>query len=88
MNKLDNTSETGIAITFLVMNLSALLRQAFWLVFGLFHNNNLLSCFLPLIISKNYTLSKKDEQTLYGQGDRQFTHLSQCCFMTFSASPN
>ena len=46
MAKLDNTSETSIAITFLVMNLSALLRQAFWLFFCLFHNKNLLSCFL------------------------------------------
>ncbi len=46
MAKLNNTSETSIAITFLVMNLSALLRQAFWLFFGLFHNKNLLSCFL------------------------------------------
>ncbi|MEG3833615.1 transposase, partial [Microcoleus sp. AT8-B1] len=46
MAKLGNTSETSIAITFLVMNLSALLRQAFWLFFGLFHNKNLLSCFL------------------------------------------
>ena len=88
MTKLDNTSETGIAITFLVMNLSALLRQAFWLFFGLFHNNNLWSCFLRLIISKNYTLSKKDEETLYDQGDRKFTHLSKCCFLTFSASPS
>ena len=41
MAKLDNTSETSIAITFLVMNLSALLRQAFWLFFCLFHNKNL-----------------------------------------------
>jgi hypothetical protein len=31
MAKLNNTSETSIAITFLVMNLSALLSQAFWL---------------------------------------------------------
>jgi transposase, IS5 family len=45
MAKLDNTSETSIAITFLVMNLSALLRQAFWLFLGLFHNKNLWRCF-------------------------------------------
>lgn len=54
MAKLDNTSETSIAITFLVMNLSALLRQAFWLFFGLFHNKNLFSCFLASIIGKSY----------------------------------
>jgi transposase, IS5 family len=41
MAKLDNTSETSIAITFLVMNLSALLRQDFWFFFCLFHNKNL-----------------------------------------------
>lgn len=65
MTKLDNTSETGIAITFLVMNLSALLRQAFWLFFGLFHNNNLWSYFRCLMICKNYDLPRKDEQNLY-----------------------
>jgi len=54
MAKLDNTSETSIAITFMVMNLSALLRQAFWLFFGLFHNKNLFSCFLASIIGKSY----------------------------------
>jgi hypothetical protein len=61
MAKLSNTSETGIAITFMVMNLSALLRQAFWLFFGLFHNKNLFSCFLPLMIGKNYVLPRKIE---------------------------
>ena len=64
MAKLSNTSQTTIAITFLVMNLSALLRQAFWLFLCLFHNKNLFSGFLPLVISKNYILSKKDEQNL------------------------
>ena len=87
MAKLDNTSETGIAITFLVMNLSALLRQAFWLFFGLFHNNNLFSYFRPLTISKSSILPKQYQQNLCFQGERQFTHLSKCCFLTFSASP-
>ena len=58
MAKLSNTSETGIAITFLVMNLSALLRQAFWLFLCLFHNKNLFSCFLPLTINKGYVILK------------------------------
>ncbi len=48
MAKLDNTSETSIAITFLVMNLSALLRQAFWLFFGLFQTEKPFSMFLGL----------------------------------------
>ena len=33
MTKLANTSETAIAITFLVMNLSTWLRQVFFVVF-------------------------------------------------------
>jgi hypothetical protein len=61
MAKLDNTSQTTIAITFLVMNLSALLRQAFWLFFCLFQNKHLFSGFLPLMIGKNYVLPKKLE---------------------------
>jgi len=64
MAKLSKTSETSIAITFLVMNLSALLRQAFWLFLGLFHNKNLFSGFLPLKISKNYIFIKKNKQNL------------------------
>ena len=87
MAKLSNTSETGIAITFLVMNLSALLRQAFWLFFFLFHNKNLFSCFLPLNMIKNYVLSKKDKGNLYLLDNTKFTHLSKGCFQTFSASP-
>lgn len=34
MTKLAHTSETAIAITFLVMNLSVILRQIFWSIFG------------------------------------------------------
>jgi hypothetical protein len=37
MAKLPSTSETAIAITFLVINLSTLLRQVFW-AFWLFGN--------------------------------------------------
>ena len=87
MAKLSNTSQTTIAITFLVMNLSALLRQAFWLFFCLFHNKDLFSGFLTLRISKNYVLPNKDEENLSFSGDRKFTYLSKGCFLTFSASP-
>ena len=45
MAKLSNTSETGIAITFLVMNLSALLRQAFWLFCVYFRTNSFFQVF-------------------------------------------
>jgi len=64
MAKLPNTYITTIAITFLVMNLSALLRQAFWLFLCLFHNKNLFSGFRARIISRNYIFSRKDEQNL------------------------
>jgi hypothetical protein len=53
MAKLPDTSETAIAITFLVINLSALLRQVlrfFWL----FRQKRLFFC---LLISSAYTLS-------------------------------
>jgi hypothetical protein len=58
MAKLSNTSQTTIAITFLVMNLSALLRQAFWLFLCLFQNIHFFSCFPPVMINKDYALDK------------------------------
>ncbi|MBE9121343.1 transposase [Tychonema sp. LEGE 07199] len=64
MAKFSNTSETTIAILFLVMNISAWVRPAFWLGLCLFHHTNLFSGFGSRIISKSYFLSKKDEQNL------------------------
>ena len=64
MAKLSNTSQTTIAITFLVMNLSALLRQAFWLFLCLFHNKHLFSCFRSLMMIKNYDWQAKAHQNL------------------------
>jgi len=87
MAKLSNTSQTTIAITFLVMNLSALLRQAFWLFLGLFYNKHLFSCFPPLTIRKNYILPIIAAQNLSHEWACEFIHLSKCCFLTFSASP-
>ena len=58
MAKLSNTSGTAIAITFLVMNLSSLLRQAFWLFLCLFQNIHFFSCFPPVMINKDYALYK------------------------------
>jgi hypothetical protein len=43
MAKLDNTSQTAIAIAFLVMNLSTLLRRVFFCVFMPLGENN--TCF-------------------------------------------
>ena len=51
MTKLQHTSETAIAITFLVMNLSALLRQVFCLFFCLFSH---LTTLFEGIITKYY----------------------------------
>ena len=64
MAKLSNTSQTTIAITFLVMNFSALLRQAVWLFLGLFHNKHLFSCFRSLMMIKNYDWQAKAHQNL------------------------
>jgi hypothetical protein len=52
MAKLPHTSETAIAITFLVMNLSALLRQVFCLFLYRKQNNAFFGCqlFLKFIV--------------------------------------
>jgi hypothetical protein len=62
MAKLPNTSQTAIAITFLVMNLSALLRQVFCLFLCFEHNHTfggsqlLLDVIVGVIIN-NHTSS-------------------------------
>ncbi len=65
MAKLSNTSQTTIAITFLVMNLSALLRQVFWLFLCLFQKRHFFSCFPPVMINKNYALDKNSVNKAY-----------------------
>ncbi|WP_293135441.1 hypothetical protein, partial [Microcoleus sp. bin38.metabat.b11b12b14.051] len=40
-----------------------------------------------LTIRKSYISPKQYEQNLSGQGNRKFTHLCKCRFLTFSASP-
>ncbi|MBE9163256.1 transposase [Tychonema sp. LEGE 06208] len=57
MAKFSNTSETTIAIIFLVMNISAWVRPAFWLCLCLFHNTNLFSGFRSRIIRKKLYFS-------------------------------
>ena len=56
MSKLPQTSETSIAITFLVMNLSAVLRQIICLFCPYLKN----SSFFPRSIIKNYILTTKN----------------------------
>ncbi len=62
MAKLPHTSETAIAITFLVMNLSALLRQVFCLFLCIFHNqvffgvNLLLNLIIDRIVDNKRSL--------------------------------
>ena len=52
MSKLPETSETSIAITFLVINLSTLLRQVYCLFLSLFLNLSELGFFLDYSIVK------------------------------------
>ena len=52
MTKLTKTSETSIAITFLVINLSTLLRQVYCLFLSLFLNRYKLGLILALLITK------------------------------------
>jgi hypothetical protein len=54
MAKLPSTSETAIAITFLVMNLAALLRQVFCLFLSQFQTRTNFLRFSPSLIKKNY----------------------------------
>jgi IS5 family transposase len=55
MTKLANTSETAIAITFLVMNLSTWLRQVFFVVFCQESKTTPVSGF---VIIQTYQLAK------------------------------
>jgi transposase, IS5 family len=52
MAKLSETAETSIAITFLVINLSTLLRQVNWLFLSLFLNRYKFSFIIDIFISK------------------------------------
>ena len=52
MAKLSETAETSIAITFLVINLSTLLRQVYCLFMSLFLAQSKLGFFLDCFISK------------------------------------
>ena len=64
MTKLPSTSETAIAITFLVMNLSRLLRQALGLFWCLFQKLRHFRLFPPFLIKKNYLYSDCLKQNL------------------------
>lgn len=61
MTKLSGTSETAIAITFLVMNLSTLLKRAFSLFLRFF---DLKTVFGMGFISKSYFLADNDNNKL------------------------
>ena len=56
MSKLPQTSETSIAITFLVMNFSAILRQIIWIFCPYLKNSN----FFFRVIIKYYILKTKN----------------------------
>jgi hypothetical protein len=61
MTKLANTSETAIAITFLVMNLSTWLRQVFLVVFC---QESKTTPVYGFVIIKNYNLAKLRQDKL------------------------
>jgi flagellar biogenesis protein FliO len=61
MRRLPHTSETAIAITFLVMNLSALLRQ----VFCLFYVLNKIRYFSGFKHDKTLSLRENKAENIY-----------------------
>ena len=61
MAKLSNTSETAIAITFLVMNLSTLLKEGFSLFLCFFY---LKTVFSVNLIRESYDLASNDNNFL------------------------
>ena len=61
MTKLSETSETAIAITFLVMNLSTLLKEAFSLFLRFFYPKTV---FAVNLISKTYFIANNDNNKL------------------------
>lgn len=87
MTKLSDTSETAIAITFLVMNLSALLRQVLRIFLCLFQNKHHFSYFPAWLISSCYSYKELFNQNLYSLLAQELIHPSECCFLTFSVSP-
>jgi hypothetical protein len=64
MAKLSNTSETAIAITFLVMNLSTLLRQVFGFFWANFKKEQIFSCFLTFRLRKVILFSDRLQKNL------------------------
>jgi hypothetical protein len=89
MAKLPSTSETAIAITFLVINLSTLLRQVFWAFFcAFFEKEQIFSCFLPFAINKSYIFSELSQQKLIFSIGLNNQLSFSCCPLTFSASPS
>jgi hypothetical protein len=69
MAKLPSTSQTVIAITFLVMNLSTLLRQFFCLFLCRFPRRTNLLLFLDFLIRKNHSLTDYTKKNLSLQRD-------------------
>jgi IS5 family transposase len=64
MTKLDKTSETSIAITFLVINLSTLLRQVNCLFLSLFLYTDKIGLIFPSFIIKSYVKANLSPEKL------------------------
>ena len=84
MAKLPDTAQTAIAIAFLVMNLSKMFRQIFWVFFGQF---GALATFGGWRIKKsNRWVNEREKSLLFST--TSLVSSSLCSFwVTFSASP-
>ena len=78
MAKLSNTSETSIAMTFLVMNLVKLLRQFYCLFLGQFFPNIMV---LPRSINLNYEVNNQSKAGLMLWGKRASCSFPTPCFL-------
>ena len=85
MAKLPDTSQTAIAITFLVMNLSRILRQIRWAFFCQFFLN--VTCGSGRIKKSNRWVHQREKSLLVRV--TSLANSSLCSYgVTFSASPN
>ena len=64
MTKLDKTSETDLAITFLVINLSNLLRQVNGLFLSLFLYTSKFGFIHPSLVTKDYNKANFSSEKL------------------------
>jgi hypothetical protein len=67
MAKLPHTSQTAMAVTFLVINLSTLLRQVLWIFLGSFQKRTHFLLLSVFSINKNYVFADCSNKNLSSQ---------------------